>query len=71
MKLIVRGGSDVACGGGRARHNRRFTLINTPPFLLSLLLGLPLSFSLLPAYSHSILFLLTTCFSLSPFFVRA
>ena len=75
MKLIVRGGSDVACGGGRARHNRRFTLINTPPFLLSLSLSLslalPLSFSLLPAYSRPILFLLTTCFTLSPFFVRA
>ena len=46
MKLIVRGGSDVACGGGRARHNRRFTLINTPPFLLSLSLSLSRSASL-------------------------
>lgn len=46
MKLIVRGGSDVACGGGRARHNRRFTLINTPPFLLSLARSTSLFFSL-------------------------
>lgn len=46
VKLIVRGGSSVACGGGRARHNRRFTLINTPPFLLSLTRSAFLSFPL-------------------------